>query len=526
MTARRSPAVLGESAVRNSVEGRLRQTEEHADDVTVQLVRLHVHEAEPGVAADANDGEDDDQLASQTSIRLSSYVFGLIGLDLTAAFVSALAAIGLKFGTSRPGSIQGISYSVMIWALPMAWLAAMWLGGAYDDRVLVAGPEEFRRVMNGSVWLLAAVAIATFVFRVPFSRVLIGVGLTGVTTLALAARYAARRRLQRRLRRQSITLHRAVVVGSREESEGLRRHMARNAHVGFSVTAVHVPRRGQPLEDRISELMNVVAANAADTIAAAATSGFNSSELRRLAWRLEGTGIRLLVVPAVTDFAGPRISIRPVDGLPLLHVEEPGFHGPKLVLKRCVDLVGAALITLLLIPVFVLIALCVLIGSGRPILYRQVRVGRLGKEFSIWKFRTMVKDAEQVHEQLLADSGSGAVLFKLESDPRITRVGAFLRRYSLDELPQLLNVLGGSMSLVGPRPQRPIEVAEYRADAKRRLLIKPGVTGLWQVSGRSTLPVEESLRLDLRYVENWSMGLDVVLLLKTFRAVIYGRGAY
>lgn len=257
----------------------------------------------------------------------------------------------------------------------------------------------------------------------------------------------------------------------------------------------------------------------------ASSSGLDSSHLRKLAWRLEGTGVRLMVVPALTDLAGPRIRVHPIDGLPLLQIEEPEFSGPKLALKRCIDIAGGAVIALALSPILVLIGLAVWVGSGRPILYSQVRVGRHGKHFKMFKFRTMTPDADQMEERLDALDAS-PVRVKERRDPRVTKLGGFLRRYSLDELPQLLNVLGGTMSLVGPRPHRPVEVAEYGDDVRRRLLIKPGVTGVWQVSGRAALSWDEAVRLDLRYVENWSVWTDALLLVKTSRAVLFPRGAY
>jgi exopolysaccharide biosynthesis polyprenyl glycosylphosphotransferase len=303
--------------------------------------------------------------------------------------------------------------------------------------------------------------------------------------------------------------------------------MGRNSHAGFSVTAVLTPQRAtrSGVAERISRILEEVERTEADTVAVASSGGLNSSHLRKLAWRLEGTGVRLMVVPALTDLAGPRIRVHPIDGLPLLQIEEPEFTGPKLVLKRCIDILGGAMITLLLLPVLVLIGLAVWVGSGRPILYSQVRVGRHGKHFHMYKFRTMNPGADQAEERP-DDPGASPVRVKAQRDPRVTRLGGFLRRYSLDELPQLLNVLGGSMSLVGPRPHRPMEVAEYGDDARRRLLIKPGVTGVWQVSGRAALPWDEAVRLDLRYVENWSVWTDALLLLKTSKAVFFPRGAY
>jgi exopolysaccharide biosynthesis polyprenyl glycosylphosphotransferase len=264
----------------------------------------------------------------------------------------------------------------------------------------------------------------------------------------------------------------------------------------------------------------------AETIAVTSASETAAQYLRQLSWQLEGTGIELLVAPGLIEVAGPRLHIRPFEGLPLLAVEQPRFEGWRRVLKGGLDRSAAALALLLLAPVLLGIALAVRLTSSGPVLYRQERVGVNGRTFTMLKFRSMVADADRQVEALSAGNISDGLLFKMRVDPRVTPVGRWLRRLSLDELPQLLNVLGGSMSLVGPRPPLPGEVARYDTQISRRLLVKPGLTGLWQISGRSDLPWEEAVRLDLRYVENWSMAMDLLILVKTFRAVFSRSGAY
>jgi exopolysaccharide biosynthesis polyprenyl glycosylphosphotransferase len=240
---------------------------------------------------------------------------------------------------------------------------------------------------------------------------------------------------------------------------------------------------------------------------------------------LEGTGAELVVDPGLMEIAGPRLHVAAVDGLPLLRLTEPAFTGMPRVIKAISDRLVAGLLLVLTAPVMMALAIAVR-SDGGPVFYRQSRVGRHGKLFSMIKFRSMVVDADQRRFEL-ADSNQGSgPLFKLRQDPRLTRIGAFLRKYSLDELPQLFNVLSGSMSMVGPRPPLPEEVACYSRDAQRKLLVKPGMTGLWQISGRSDLSWEESIRLDLRYVENWSLALDIFIVWKTVGAVIRGTGAY
>ncbi|BCJ32958.1 hypothetical protein Athai_04610 [Actinocatenispora thailandica] len=268
-----------------------------------------------------------------------------------------------------------------------------------------------------------------------------------------------------------------------------------------------------------------VAAAEADTVIVLSCPELDGVALRRLAWQLERVDVDLIVASALIDVAG-RTTIRPVDGLPMLHVDHARLRGSARAAKALVDRFGAALLLLVLAPLLAAVAAAIKLDSPGPVLYRQSRVGRDGAVFAIWKFRSMYVDADaRLAELARLDEGAG-VLFKIRDDPRVTRIGRYLRRLSLDELPQLVNVLVGQMSLVGPRPPLPAEVARYPADMLRRLVVKPGLTGLWQVSGRSDLPWEEAIRLDLRYVETWSLSLDLVILLRTVTAVVRTSGAY
>jgi exopolysaccharide biosynthesis polyprenyl glycosylphosphotransferase len=245
-----------------------------------------------------------------------------------------------------------------------------------------------------------------------------------------------------------------------------------------------------------------------------------------LAWALEKSGTDLCVAPALLDVAGPRTTIRPTAGLPLLHVDHPEFTGARRLIKAAFDRAIALSALTLLLPLFIVIAVAIRLGDGGPAFFWQTRVGKDGKLFTLCKFRTMVVDAEQRLAELAAHNDSDGLLFKIRQDPRITRVGRWLRRHSLDELPQLLNVLAGEMSLVGPRPALPDETTAYGHHVRRRLAVKPGITGLWQVNGRSDLPWDEAVRLDVSYVENWSFFLDLQILWKTWSAVLRGEGAY
>jgi len=297
------------------------------------------------------------------------------------------------------------------------------------------------------------------------------------------------------------------------------------------VPAVEVPMVGAaavgvPVAGGLYGVAAAVSRFGADTVAVLACPEMDGGRLRELAWELEKSDTDLFVAPALLDVAGPRTTIRPVAGLPLLHVEHPELAGAKQVIKSVFDKTCAAFALLVLAPLFAVIAISIRLADHGPVFFRQTRIGKDGRGFTFYKFRTMVPDAEQRKSQLVAHNEADGVLFKIRRDPRVTRPGAWLRRSSLDELPQLINVLMGDMSLVGPRPALPEEVACYGGHMRRRLVVKPGLTGLWQVSGRSDLSHAEAERLDLYYVENWSLALDLQVLWKTGSAVIRGSGAY
>jgi exopolysaccharide biosynthesis polyprenyl glycosylphosphotransferase len=275
--------------------------------------------------------------------------------------------------------------------------------------------------------------------------------------------------------------------------------------------------------DQVPSLIEIYGA---DAVAVTSGDATRHNYLRELAWSLESAKVELLVHPGLIEVAGPRMHIRPHVGLPLLHVEQPHFTGWRRIVKRAADLVLTGLGLLVISPLLLLIAAAVKLGDGGPVVFRQTRVGLDGSTFTMYKFRSMRVDAEARLAELRASNPGMGMLFKMQDDPRITWVGKFLRRFSLDELPQLFNVIGGSMSLVGPRPPLPSEVDEYEDHARRRLLVTPGLTGLWQVSGRSLLSWEETVRLDLRYVENWTLTLDLLIMWKTFFAVVAKRGAF
>jgi len=452
-----------------------------------------------------------------------SYVAALVCLDALAVVAGGLIAMLVRFGTvDQP--LQGISYVMAVLGASVPWVATMAVSRGYEPRFLGLGSEEFRRVGNAAVRFTALVALLAFSFDVPVSRRMVGVALPVSGVLTLVLRYGARQVLHR-VRGRGAACHRVLLVGEGPQAAALHERLLASPHAGLQVVGWFAPS-ASPTDDPLGQVREVIEQLGADTVAVAHSPGVSPEALRRMAWTLEDAGVDLLVAPAFTDVAGPRIHVRPVSGLPLLQIAAPQFTGGRRLVKRTVDIVGTLSLLAVLAPLLLLVGLLVVLTSRGPAVFSQERVGRGGKPFRLYKFRSMCVDAEARRAELVEANESNGVLFKIRHDPRVTQVGRWLRRLSIDELPQLLNVLRGQMSLVGPRPPLPSEVEQYEQHVHRRLLVTPGLTGLWQVSGRSELSWEETVRLDLYYVENWSVALDAEILWKTLFAVVRGSGAH
>ncbi|GAA2417974.1 sugar transferase [Actinomadura vinacea] len=450
-------------------------------------------------------------------------------MDFCCALGAGLAGFVFRFGehtlAPRPDAVLAAG-------LPLLWVAWAAAARAYDARFFGIGNDEYRRILSAGSSLTAAVAVASYATKAEVARGYVVIALPLVTLLTLVARHRLRKRLHRR-RTRGDCLRRVVAAGHREAVAELVREFGRAPYHGMRIVAACVPAGGGgdvlgvPVEGRLGDVADVVERTGAETVAVLACPELAGVELRRLAWRLEQDDTELLVASALLDIAGPRTTIRPVAGLPLLHVDHPELAGVRRLLKGGFDRVAAAFALVLLGPLWAVTALLIRADDPGPAIYAQERIGRGGRRFRMLKFRTMVVGADRLRDELSAAAGArNGLLFKLRDDPRMTRLGARLRRFSLDELPQLVNVLRGEMSLVGPRPPLPDEVDRYGEDVYRRLAVKPGMTGLWQVSGRSDLSWDESVRLDLRYIENWSLTLDAQILWKTIAAVVRGSGAY
>lgn len=460
------------------------------------------------------------------------YVRALLLGDLAAGVAAGAATFGLRFGDEVTAYNRG--YLGLSALLPVALLLVLGVSRAYERRYLFVGTDEYQRVFRGGVGLIAGAAVLSYALDLDLARSYVLAALPAAIGAVVVLRFALRKRLHL-ARARGESLRRVIVVGHEPSVVGITRQLRRERYHGLEVVGACLPpgaRAGRtevldlPVYGTFDDVTSAVDLADADTVVVLSCPELDGVVLRRLAWRLERDEVDLVVASALIDVAGARTTIRPFDGLPMLHVEHPRLHGGIRIVKELVDRLGAVLLLALFGPVLLAVALLVRITSRGPVLFRQVRVGRDGRAFRIFKFRSMYVDAETRLADLRHLNEHDGVLFKIRDDPRVTPVGRWLRRFSLDELPQLLNVLAGQMSLVGPRPPLPAEVAAYAADVRRRLAVKPGMTGLWQVSGRSDLPWEEAVRLDLRYVENWSLSLDLVILLRTMTAVLRSSGAY
>jgi exopolysaccharide biosynthesis polyprenyl glycosylphosphotransferase len=462
-----------------------------------------------------------------------SYVAATIAIDASAALVAATAAYVGRFG-DHPTSSYLWGYIALTASVPVLWLAAMGVARAYETRFLTVGYEEFRRVLIAAVAVIATVGTFSWATKAEVARGYVIIALPLATMLTLLGRYSARKFVHRR-RRTGDFMSDVLLVGHGHSAADLVRQMRRDAHHGMRIVGACVPNGSQsealadvgiPVLGGFEDVDKLLPETAADAVAVLACPEMDGSALRRLSWSLASSGIDLLVAPALMDVTGPRIAIRPVCGLPLLHVDEPALSGGRRVAKGCFDRVVSALALLILLPLLVAIGLAVRLTSPGPALFRQRRVGLHGREFNVLKFRTMTRNAESLRTSLAhLNVHSTGHLFKIENDPRVTQLGRWLRRTSLDELPQLLNVLRGQMSLVGPRPL-PTTDTPYDGEARRRLFVKPGLTGLWQISGRADLEWDEAVGLDLRYVENWSLALDALIIWKTLIVIVKRSGAY
>ena len=468
------------------------------------------------------------------------YATSLRIADTVVVCASVAFAQRVRFGyppfEAAPENYYATGCSVLV---VIIWLAALGVFHTRSPQILGRGTEEYRRAVGASMWTVGAIAMAQFIFKLEVARGYLAVAIpTGVLGL-LFSRWVARKYVARR--RIDGSYQTAVLaVGSRDALEGLTNELTRNPRDGFRIVGACIPGdhsagdehlliRGESVRivgDETSDLETLIHQCNADTLAIVGAQHLGAQELRRLIWKLEPMGVELVVSPGVMDVSCARLTMLPVAGLSLMHIEKPLYRGAGRLPKRMFDICFALTALVVSLPILVVAALAIKATSRGPVFYASERIGFGGRSFQMLKLRTMVNDADKNLAKLLANNECDGHLFKIKDDPRITAVGRVLRRFSIDELPQFINVVRREMSVVGPRPLYRLESEDFDSDAQRRLLVKPGITGLWQVSGRSDLSWEDSIRLDLSYVDNWSMATDVLIITKTMRAVFGHEGAY
>lgn len=467
------------------------------------------------------------------------YIRALVVIDVVVVMAALACAQMVRLG--RP--ITDLDPLSIYFAILSLFVGGVWLIvlAAYrtrSPRIVGAGFEEYRRVVSATLATIGVVAVLLMIFRPEYARGYLALafplGLVGLLVGRNLARYSLIR--QRRRGRCVVSV---LAVGDVKAVRSLVQSLTRGWGYGYAVKGVcltgrtsggtlDVPGVGAlPVLGNEDQVHDAILKTDAETVALTTTHHLGPDGVRELSWDLHQMGVDLVVTPGVVDVAGPRLTMRPVDGLPLIHVEKPQYSGTKKVQKLAFDYFVSISVLLCALPLMLVAAIAIKLTSKGPVFYRSERIGLDGHPFQMIKFRTMVDGAEkQVSNLASINESVGGVLFKIKDDPRVTAVGKLLRRYSIDELPQFINVLRREMSVVGPRPPLRREVDTYNDQVRRRLLVLPGITGLWQVSGRSDLSWEDSVRLDLSYVENWSITNDAIIAAKTIRTVATGAGAY
>jgi exopolysaccharide biosynthesis polyprenyl glycosylphosphotransferase len=451
------------------------------------------------------------------------FVLSLIVSDVVAVCVSLAGAQMIRLGRPVTATDKASLYFLMLSAcVATFWLSLLAAYRTRSPRIVGAGVEEYRRVFSATLATVGAVAVFLMIFRPEYARGYLLVAFPlGLATLLLGRSIC--RRFLTRQRRGGRCVVSVLAVGDPRAVQSLVQSLSRAWSYGYSVVGVCLTGRSAggslelpgigalPVLGDETRVQEAILETGADTVALTATEHLGPEGVRELSWQLDKLGVDLVVSPGVVDVAGPRLTMRPVAGLPLIHVEKPQYSGTNKLQKRAFDICVSIFVLIGALPVMVLSAIAIKLTSRGPVFYRSERIGLDGAPFQMIKFRTMVDGADdQVEELAVSNESVGGVLFKIRRDPRVTAVGQVLRRFSV----------------VGPPPPLRREVDTYNDQVRRRLLVLPGITGLWQVSGRSDLSWEDSVRLDLSYVENWSITNDLLIAAKTIRTVIAGSGAY
>jgi exopolysaccharide biosynthesis polyprenyl glycosylphosphotransferase len=444
--------------------------------------------------------------------------------DLLTLVFSISLVLTLRFPNTWQGSLNDYELRNIVLSLLVlvSWLFFLWFNGSRDTNILGFGADEYNRLTNATLLSFTFIAFISYIFKLEISRGFVLLVFPFGLLLLFIVRRILRRRLLR-ARNQGRFLSRVLLLHS-GVSDPVEARLAIAQHAGFNI--VHKIVTAENFKFEIKDIVSNALSNNCDQIMVGQSAVISAAELRKLGWALEATNIDLIVAPAVTEIAGPRLKVSNVEGLPLLHLRQPDFSGTSRITKRLLDLILSIVGLVVISPFLIAIALAIKLYDRGSVLYFQKRIGQNNKEFTVYKFRTMYEGSHEQRAKIMAETNKDPRLAKDPQDPRVTKPGLFLRRWSIDEIPQIINVIKGEMSLVGPRPPLSEEVNQYEKSETRRLLVKPGLTGLWQVSGRSELDWEDAVRLDLYYVENWSLTLDILIIIRTAAAVWRGEGAY
>lgn len=488
---------------------------------------------------------DDERVRGQSPAWKKTMHRRLLVTDATILIGVVLGAVVLRFGGAEAkGSLSGVAgrpsfgYVSLGVGIAVAWWLTLGLYRTREAHVLGHGAEEYRRVFRATIILFGWLAILSLVLKLDMSRGYLAIAFPLGLICLLLGRKMWRKRLCKERAAGGSTSN-VLVIGGVDSAQHLAKTLDKQPLAGYRVSGVWLPdRHGSRHESMyVSErhipvfgtqrtLAEAIAIGRSNAVVVTDTEHLGPEGLKSLAYQLEGIDIDLIVAPNVIDVAGSRIQISGVAGMPFLLLQEPQYSAAGGFAKTLFDRVFALAALILVSPLLLVAALAIKFGDGGPILYKSERIGQGGNPFCMLKFRSMHIDADHRVAELDDNDVGAGPMFKVRADPRVTPVGRFLRKHSIDELPQLVNVLRGDMSMVGPRPPLPSEVREYDDSARRRLLVKQGLTGLWQVSGRSDLDWEDAVRLDLDYVDNWSMIRDLQIIWQTVRAVIRSEGAY
>lgn len=478
--------------------------------------------------------------------RLSAGIISLSATSLVADFVllfaSSYAVQWLHNQFAEKSDDTYLHIGVVV-AISVIWVLIMLISGVYNSRVLARDSEEYVNIGKSTIIVWLCVAFVVIFFKIPHALLIVA-AILPVGYLTVMFEHKVMRTVVSKARTRNLLCSNAMIVLFGEEHDDFLKHHKEISYLGYRVVALasveankndlvrfveafHIP--AENFVEGLDRLGEQIIANRIGTVICLGRDSFTRSgiiQVQELAMYLERYGAELLISSDLPNLRFSNVAFLPIGEKRLLRMSLPRYEGWAYLVKGVFDRVSAFIGLVILIPVFAIVGGVIKLEDSGPVFYRQKRVGKNGVTFMIWKFRSMVPNAHELKDSLVNDNEGSGPLFKMKKDPRVTKVGSFIRKYSIDELPQLINVLTGSMSLVGPRPPLPEEVQRYSMSDSRRLLVKPGITGLWQISGRSDLSWEKSVKLDLYYVDSWKWTTDLMILFRTFKVVIRGDGAY